>query len=95
MFQVVIKKFGTEDLEWFCATETILNILFNIKARNSPEYAKYFINQLVQRMYNKPGGQQQEEVNLDNEDNQVLDLTVKETLEVTTLRNDLTDLHYA
>lgn len=43
LFNVVIHNFGTEDMEWFCATETILNTLFNIKSRNSPEYAKFFI----------------------------------------------------
>ena len=43
LFGVIITNFGTEDLEWFCAAETILNTLFNIKTRNSPEYAKYLI----------------------------------------------------
>lgn len=52
LVNVVIKHFGTSDLEWFCATEAILNTLFNIKARNAPEYAKYFINSMVKRMYN-------------------------------------------
>ena len=44
LFHVIINSFGTDDLEWFCATEAILNTMFNIKSRNSPEYAKYFIN---------------------------------------------------
>ena len=43
LLQVVIKTFGTDDTEWFCGTETILNTLFNVKTRNSPEYARYII----------------------------------------------------
>lgn len=43
IISVIINKFGTHDLEWFCASETILNTLFNIKSRNSHEYAKLFI----------------------------------------------------
>ena len=57
LFQLLVeiqKKFGTEDLEWFCSAEAILNTLFNIKTRNAPEYAKYFINVLVEGMYTKP-----------------------------------------
>lgn len=51
LFSVVIHSFGTDDMEWFCVTETILNTLFNIKTRNSPEYAKYFIGQLIKKLY--------------------------------------------
>ena len=43
LFGVIINTFGTDDNEWFCATETILNTLFNIRTRNAPEYAKFFI----------------------------------------------------
>lgn len=39
LFHVILNSFGTDDLEWFCATETILNALFNIKSNNAPEYA--------------------------------------------------------
>ena len=31
MVSVVGKNFGTNDLEWFCATETVLNTLFDTK----------------------------------------------------------------
>jgi len=31
MINVVGKNFGTQDLEWFCAAETVLNTLFNMK----------------------------------------------------------------
>lgn len=51
MFTVLIRHFGTENLDWFCAAETILNTLFNIKTRNSPEYAKFFIQKLTNRLY--------------------------------------------
>jgi len=43
MITVITNKFGTNDLEWFCAAESILNCLFNIKSRNSHEYAKLVI----------------------------------------------------
>jgi hypothetical protein len=43
MINIINNKFGTQDLEWFCAAEAILNILFSIKSRNSHEYAKLFI----------------------------------------------------
>lgn len=51
MFTIVINRFGTDDLEWFCATETLLNTLFNLKSRNAPEYAKFLINQLINKMH--------------------------------------------
>jgi len=43
MINVLNSKFGTSDSEWFCAAETILNTLFNIRSRNSHEYAKLLI----------------------------------------------------
>jgi len=43
MISVINSKFGTQDLEWFCAAEAIMNCLFNIKSRNSHEYAKLLI----------------------------------------------------
>ena len=43
LLTVVVNTFGTDETEWFCATETILNTLFNIKTRNQPEYAKSII----------------------------------------------------
>jgi len=44
MISVISNTFGTTDLEWYCACETVLNTLFNIKSRNSNEYAKLFID---------------------------------------------------
>jgi hypothetical protein len=56
MLNVVINTFGTEDTEWFQATETILNTLFNVKTRNSPEYATHIINQLTKKLYSSDSG---------------------------------------
>lgn len=44
MISVISNTFGTTDLEWYCACETVLNVLFNIRSRNSHEYAKLFID---------------------------------------------------
>lgn len=51
MISVVSNTFGTSDLEWFCACETVLNTLFAIKSRNSHEYAKLFIDQILRKMF--------------------------------------------
>ena len=51
LLNVVINTYGTDDTEWFCATETILNTLFNLKTRNSPEYAKTLIQNLTKKLY--------------------------------------------
>lgn len=53
MISVISHTFGTTDLEWFCACETVLNTLFNIKSRNSHEYAKLFIDQILRKMFRK------------------------------------------
>lgn len=51
LLNVVINTFGTDDTEWFCATETILNTLFNVKTRNSPEYASHILKELAKKLY--------------------------------------------
>jgi hypothetical protein len=51
LLNVIISNFGTDDNEWFCAAETIINTLFNIKTRNSPEYAKHLIQTLAKSLY--------------------------------------------
>lgn len=43
IFACLVRTFGTEDTEWFCATEAVFNTLFNIKTKNAPEYAKKMI----------------------------------------------------
>lgn len=37
MLNVIGKNFGSQDLEWFCAAETVLNTLFNMRQRVSHE----------------------------------------------------------
>jgi hypothetical protein len=59
MISIINNKFGTQDLEWFCAAETILNTLFNIKSRNTQEYAKLFLEQLVRKLYLNPSNERQ------------------------------------
>ena len=59
MISVINSKFGTVDSEWFCAAEAILNAMFNIKSRNSHEYAKLFIEQLVRKLYLMPQNERQ------------------------------------
>ena len=54
MMQCLNDQFGTQDLEWFCAAESVLNIIFNIKSKSSHEYAKTFIEMLVKKMYVAP-----------------------------------------
>lgn len=49
--RVLSQTFGTSDFEWFCATETVLNMLFSIKSRISHQYAKLFIETLVSKLY--------------------------------------------
>ena len=51
MTKVLGNTFGTNDFEWFCAAETVLNLLFNIKSRMSHEYAKLFLENLVSQLY--------------------------------------------
>ena len=51
MIDYLIDQFGTDDLEWFCAAESILNTIFNIKTKSSHDYAKMFIEKLVKKMH--------------------------------------------
>lgn len=40
----IVGTFGTNDLEWFCACEVVINCLFSLKSRNSHEYARHFLH---------------------------------------------------
>ena len=51
MMMVLVKHFGTNDLEWFQAAEAVINALFNLKSRNSHEYARMFLQQLQSRLH--------------------------------------------
>jgi len=50
MFKVLVRCFGTKDLEWFCAIESVINSIFNLHSVNGPQYAKLTIEQLCQVM---------------------------------------------
>jgi hypothetical protein len=43
----VVATFGTQDLEWFCVCEAVLNCLFSLKSRISHEYAKNLIDAIL------------------------------------------------
>jgi len=92
LLSVVVNTFGTEDTEWFCATETILNTLFNVKTRNQPEYAKSIIQQLSHKLYSD--GKKNQQIIID-EEQKVLDDEASEIEGGTPLRTDITDMHYA
>ena len=47
MMAQVIRTFGTEDSEWYCATQTVLNSLFNLKSSFTHEQAKTFIDSIM------------------------------------------------
>ena len=53
MLNVLAKTFGTQDLEWYCAAETVLNTLFNMKQRVSHEQAKLFIDLILRKCFRK------------------------------------------
>ena len=50
MFKVLVRCFGTRDLDWFCAIESVINSIFNLHSVNGPQYAKLTIEQLCQAM---------------------------------------------
>ena len=53
MLNVVGKNFGSQDLEWFCACETVINCLFNMRQRVSHEQAKLFIDLIVRKCFRR------------------------------------------
>ena len=71
MMAQVIRTFGTEDSEWYCATQTVLNSLFNLKSNFTHEQAKTFINSIMKNF-----GQQsnEEQVELIDEEVKPLEL---------------------
>ncbi len=99
LLQVVIKTFGTDDTEWFCGTETILNTLFNVKTRNSPEYARYIIQDLTKRLYQDVPSPTEESKGGDDVKIESLEgnsqIINEEVNMGNALRTDITDMHYA
>lgn len=50
MIHTLSRCFGVQDLEWFCAAESIINCMFNLHSRNNPQYAKLMIEQLLAKL---------------------------------------------
>ena len=88
MLNVIGKNFGTQDLEWFCATETVLNTLFNMRQRVSHEQAKLFIDLIVRKCFRR-----RDEDEIDQLRAQPDDMIA--AIEPMPLRNDLSDSHYS
>lgn len=88
MISVISNTFGTSDLEWYCACETVLNVLFNIKSRNSHEYAKLFIDQILRKMFRQ---RSDEEVDLLRKRPE----SATKHLEPMPLKGDIQDQHYS
>jgi condensin complex subunit 1 len=80
----VVAKFGTTDLEWFCVCETVLNCLFGLKQRISHEYAKHFIDSIVQKMFRQRGKDELEHLQ-----------SMVNEVELMPVRQDITDLHFS
>lgn len=88
MLHVIGKNFGTQDLEWFCAAETVLNCLFNMRQRVSHEQAKLFIDLVVRKCFGR-----RDEDEVDNPRPQPEGMY--SSSEPMPLRSDLQDSHYA
>ena len=43
MVHILVQTLGTNDLEWTCAAEAVLNCVFGLKSRMAHEYARLFI----------------------------------------------------
>ena len=88
MLNVLAKTFGTQDLEWYCAAETVLNTLFNMKQRVSHEQAKLFIDLILRKCFRKRSEDEIDQLRRQPED-------IVQWLEPMPLRSDLTDSHYS
>ena len=88
MLNVVGKNFGTQDLEWFCTAETVLNTLFNMRQRISHEQAKLFIDLIVRKCFRRRDEDEIDQLRAQPED-------VLQSVEPMPLRNDLMDSHYS
>jgi len=84
----IVGTFGTNDLEWFCACEAVLNCMFSLKSRNSHEYAKQFLHQIVSRLFRSRTPEEIENL-------QMLTQDELQTMESMPLRQDITDIHFA
>ena len=60
VMSLVNSQLGTDDLEWFCASQTLVNLLFNIKSAHSYHYAKLMVEQLIKKVYAMPSDEIQD-----------------------------------
>ena len=88
MLSVIGKNYGTQDVEWFCACETVLNTLFNMKQRVCQEQAKLFIDLIVNKSFRR---REEDEINQIREQPEDMIADV----EPMPLRSDLQDSHFA
>jgi hypothetical protein len=51
MMALLENNLGTENTDWFCAAEALINCIFNLKDKRSKEYAKLFLESLTRSMY--------------------------------------------
>jgi len=92
MMTSLMKQFGTKDFEWFCASEAILNTIFNLKSVDSHEYAKIFIENIGRKLYVLP---KDDDSNPLDDINQSQINGAANNVDKLPLRKDLTELHYA
>ena len=59
MLAHITRTFGTEDSEWYCAAQAILNTLFGLKSRVAHEQAKAFIDSIMKNFCH-PGNEEPE-----------------------------------
>ena len=81
MLAQITRTFGTEDSEWYCATQAILNTLFGLKSRVAHEQAKAFIDSILKSF-----------CHAGNEEHEGLIEGEERPLE---LREDLSEDHYS
>ena len=88
MLNVIGKNFGSQDLEWFCAAETVLNTLFNMRQRVSHEQAKLFIDLIVRKCFRRRDEDEIDQLRAQPDD-------IISAIEPMPIRNDLNDSHYS
>lgn len=86
---VLARNFGTDNTEWFCAAETTLNTLFNMRQRFSHEQAKMFIDLIQRKCFVQKAREEAEQ-----RDSLFVDKSNAD-FEPVPLRIDLTEHHYS
>ena len=88
MMSVLAKNFGTQDLEWFCAAETVINTLFNMRQRVGHKQAQLFIDLIVRKCFRRRDEDEIDELRHQPDD-------IRSELEPMPLRSELSDAHYS